>query len=689
MTAPSPLLLMNDVRAILPVDASLTVTRGALVAVTGASGYVGARLVPALLEAGYRVRCLARDERKVHARPWSSANGVECMRCSLEDRASVTHALRDCDAAYYLVHSMLSAGNSFADRDQAYARTFGLAAREAGVGRLIYLGGLGEMGPGLSAHLASRRHVEEALRSGGVPLTTLRAAMIIGSGSASFEILRYLVERLPVMVTPRWVRTESQPIGIRDVVRYLVETLRTPESAGRDLDIGGADIVRYDELMRAVAEELGLRPRVVLPVSVLSPGLSSRWIHLVTPIDRRLARPLAEGLRNRLVCRNDDAERLMPGPLLSSRDAIARAVAVQRAGRSPSSWSDAGAMPGDPSWAGGTEFHDRRERLVWAPIEQVFETLSAIGGDNGYFAARTLWRLRGALDRLVGGPGLRRGRRNARELRFGDAVDFWRVTGIVPGRRLELTAEMRLPGEARLVWELEPRPGGRTLVTQTATFRPRGVAGLAYWWSVWPVHGRVFESMVRGLAQHAESAESTLAGPPLSRPTRGLRLHRRETVVPLGIDETFAFFGDARNLDAITPPWVGFRILTPTPVDMRAGTLIDYSIRIHGVPVRWRTEITAWDPPHHFIDVQRRGPYRWWHHDHRFEPCAEGTRVIDEVEYAAPAGALLHPLFVDRDVRRIFDHRQARLRAILSRPRSPTESRAREADMACAAVTPA
>lgn len=656
-------LSMNDLR--------LLIEPGERVAVAGASGYVGGRLVPLLLAAGYSVRCLARDERKARARPWSGEPGIEVVRCSLDNPAEVREALRGCAAAYYLVHAMMSSGPKFATVDEVLARTFGLAASEAGVRRLIYLGGLGDEAEGLSQHLASRRGVESALRAAGVPVTTLRAAMLIGAGSASFEILRYLVERLPVMVTPRWVRTESQPIAIRDALHYLIACLGTPETSGLTLDIGGPDVLSYNQLMRIMAKELGLPRRLVIPVGVLTPGLSSRWIHLVTPISHRLARPLAEGLRNRMVCSDDRAVRLMRAPLLGAREAIAHAVADHRAGNTPTFWSDAGVMPGDPAWAGGTEFHDRRERLAWAPREAVFAALSQIGGSRGYFAASLLWRIRGILDRLVGGPGLRRGRRDPRELRFGDAVDFWRVTGLDPGRSVELTAEMRLPGEARLRWRLEPRPGGRTLVEQTATFRPRGLSGLAYWWSVLPLHGPVFDGMLRGLCQAAEAAGP---GPPAARPRGPLTLLRVESTVPRTQDDTFAFFSDARNLDRLTPSSVSFRILTPTPIAMRVGALIDYRIRVRGVPLRWRTRIEAWEPPHRFIDVQLNGPYRWWHHEHRFEPCSEGTRVIDEVEYAAPFRRLTHPLIVRRDVDRIFRYRAQALGRELGPLPSPKPS---------------
>jgi uncharacterized protein YbjT (DUF2867 family) len=378
------------------------------IAVTGATGYVGGRLVPRLLDAGYAVRCLARSPRKLDGRSWRGAPGVEVVACDLDDPIATAAALRGCDAAFYLVHSMIAAGADYAARDRAMAASFASAAAAAGVGRIIYLGGLGELGEGLSEHLASRREVEAALARSPVPVTTLRAAMIIGSGSASFEILRYLVERLPVMVTPRWVHTECQPIAIRDVLYYLVECLSVPATTGRTLDLGAPEVLTYADLIRIMAEERGLLRRRILPVPVLTPRLSSYWIHLVTPIGHAIARPLAEGLKNRVVCRDDEARRLMPRPPLAVREAIRAALVRVDRRDVETTWSMAGPIPGDPDWAGGKVFRDRRERVIAAPPSAVFRAVCRIGGGNGWYAADFLWRLRGWLDRLVGGPGLRR-----------------------------------------------------------------------------------------------------------------------------------------------------------------------------------------------------------------------------------------------------------------------------------------
>lgn len=478
------------------------------VLVTGASGYIGGRLVPWLLAAGHRVRCLAREPRKLDSRPWAGDPKVEVVGCDVGQREQLVRVMGGCGPAYYLVHSMMAAGRAYRERDRILAKTFTEAAAEARLERIIYLGGLGETGAHLSEHLASRREVEAVLALGSAPVTVFRAAMIIGSGSASFEILRYLVERLPVMVTPRWVNTESQPIAIRNVLHYLVTCLETPETVGRTFDIGGADVMTYREIMQVMAEALGLRKRLILPVPVLTPRLSSLWIHLVTPLSRRIARPLAEGLRNRVVCRDDSAARLMPQRLLTLREAIDAALHRMRAHDIETAWFDAGPMPGDPDWAGGKVFVDQRSTEVSAPVEVAFGVVSRIGGDQGYYAADWLWRLRGRMDRLIGGPGLRRGRRHPDRLAYGEALDFWRVTSVEPDHYLELRAEMRLPGVAMLAFEVRPgEPGGRTCtLIQTARFKPKGLLGLAYWDAVLPLHRLVFSGMLKGIRHAAESS---------------------------------------------------------------------------------------------------------------------------------------------------------------------------------------
>ncbi len=472
--------------------------------VTGATGYIGGRLVPRLLDQGYGVRALARDPRKIAGRPWAGKHGLEIVVGDVSDTERTALSMEGCAAASYLVHSMLAAGKEYARHDRDLAHSFARAARESGVKRIIYLGGLGETGDGLSEHLASRRDVEKALASTGIPVTVLRAAMIIGSGSASFEILRYLVERLPAMVTPRWVETEAQPIAVRNVLHYLVGVLAREETVGRTLDIGGPEVLSYREIMQTMAEVRGLRKRWIVPVPVLTPRLSSLWIHLVTPASHRIAMPLAEGLRNRVVCRDDLAQRLIPQKLLTVRESIEEALGRMEAGDVETSWSDAGLMPGDPDWAGGTVFTDVQWLDLDVPADAAYRAVCRVGGRNGWYAADKLWRLRGFVDRLLGGPGLGRGRRDPERIGYGDALDFWRVTGLEKNRRLELRAEMKLPGVAQLDFQIDDRkdrPGCR--LTQTARFIPKGLGGLLYWFSVLPFHRFVFRGMLHGIARNA------------------------------------------------------------------------------------------------------------------------------------------------------------------------------------------
>jgi uncharacterized protein YbjT (DUF2867 family) len=479
--------------------------------VTGATGYIGGRLVPLLLEAGYRVRCLARDPRKLQSRAWSQDDRVEIVQGDVGDK-DLASKMTGCGPAYYLVHSMMVSGAGYPKEDSRLAESFAHSAAAADCERILYLGGLGETGDGLSDHLQSRRDVEAALATGQVPLTCFRAAMIIGAGSASFEILRYLVERLPVMVTPRWVQTECQPIGVRNVLQYLISALPEPRTVGETLDIGGPDVLTYRELMQVMAECLGLRRRLIVSVPVLTPKLSSLWIHLVTPLSHRIARPLAEGLRNRVVCRDDRALNLMPQPLFDIRQAIEAALGILEAGGVETSWSDAGPIPGDPDWAGGTLYVDEREREVAVPPRYVFRAVCRLGGTHGWYTANILWRIRGWIDRLLGGPGLRRGRRDAETLAFGDAVDFWRVTGFEKGHLLELRAEMKVPGDAWLGFRIDPVDGApeRCKLVQEARFKPFGLAGIIYWYSVLPFHGFIFNGMINGIAKAAEelAAES-------------------------------------------------------------------------------------------------------------------------------------------------------------------------------------
>ncbi|MFH9979124.1 SDR family oxidoreductase [Streptomyces sp. NPDC017179] len=491
--------------------------------VTGATGYIGGRLVPELLDAGNRVRCLARSPGKLRDHPWAAR--TEVVRGDVTDPESVAAALRDVDVAYYLVHA-LGTGKDFEETDRRAARLFGERARAAGVRRIVYLGGLTPAGVPereLSPHLRSRAEVGRILLASGVPTTVLRAAVIIGSGSASFEMLRYLTERLPVMVTPSWVGTRIQPIAVRDVLRVLVAGARMPDDVNRAFDIGGPDVLTYRDMMLRYAAVAGLPRRVIVPVPVLTPRLSSHWIGLVTPVPAAIARPLAESLRHEVVCREHDILRYVPDPPghpIGFDEAVRLALQRVRDAQVTTRWSSASVpgapsdpLPTDPDWAGGSLYTDRRERTVDAPPEALWRVVEGIGGDHGWYSFPLAWALRGGLDRLAGGVGLRRGRRDAQRLRAGDSLDFWRVEEIEPGRLLRLRAEMRLPGLAWLEMCVGTDAEGRTLYRQRAVFHPHGLLGHAYWWSVSPFHAVVFGGMARNIAGAAvEQARLACSG---------------------------------------------------------------------------------------------------------------------------------------------------------------------------------
>src|SRR5512141_2629798 len=385
--------------------------------VTGATGYVGARLVTRLLAKGYRVRATGRSLHRLRNRPWATHPGVELFPADALDPTSIAKACEGCAAAYYLVHSMMPGEVEFEEKDREAARNMARAAGDAGMSRLIYLGGLSEENPALSRHLRSRSEVAEILSAGKTTVTTLRAAMILGAGSASFEILRYLVDRLPVIITPKWVSTECQPIGIRNVLDYLVGCLEAPATVGGTFDIGGPEVVTYRDLMRTYAREAGLPPRLVIPVLVLSPRLSSYWIHLVTPVHAEVAQPLAEGLSNRVICGDTRIRDLIPVELSTCREAIRAALGPRNFrfldADHPPGWVpwETYRYPGDPPWAGGTFYQDTLRLYVRATPAEVWEQIEALGGKNGWYSMDWLWSLRGFLDRLCGGVGMRRGER--------------------------------------------------------------------------------------------------------------------------------------------------------------------------------------------------------------------------------------------------------------------------------------
>ncbi|GAB3460202.1 SDR family oxidoreductase [Streptomonospora sediminis] len=484
------------------------------VVVTGATGYIGGRLVPELLQAGHRVRCLARSPRKLRDFPWRAE--VEAVQGDVLERADLDRALESADAAFYLVHAMGSDAG-FAARDLDAARTFAAAAEGAGVRRIVYLGGLNPPDQKLSAHLRSREQVGEIFLNSAVPSAVLRAAVILGSGSASFEMLRYLTERLPVMTTPRWVFSRVQPIAVRDVLRQLVKALELPEETNRTFDVGGPEVLTYAEMIQRFASLAAVRPRLVIPVPVLSPGLSSLWVGLVTPVPGSLARPLIESVRHDAVCReNDLADQLGDHDRLGFDEAVALALRCVGEARVATRWSSAAwpsapsdPLPTDPHWSGGSLYVDEREHGVAASHEDLWKVIEAIGGEHGWYSWPLAWNARGWLDRVAGGVGLRRGRRHPTRLRVGDPVDFWRVEELERGELLRLRAEMLLPGLAWLELRAEQRNQG-TVYRQRALFHPRGLIGQLYWWGVYPFHGLVFGSMARNIAAEAESAP---AGP--------------------------------------------------------------------------------------------------------------------------------------------------------------------------------
>jgi uncharacterized protein YbjT (DUF2867 family) len=487
--------------------------------VTGATGYIGGRLVPELLAAGHRVRVMTRSPDRIRDHPWSHL--VEVVRADAGDAGQVATACAGVDVVYYLIHA-LGSGAEFEEIDRRTARVMADAVRRAGVGRLVYLGALQPEDEELSPHLRSRTEVAEILLASGVPTAVLRAAVVLGSGSASFEMLRYLTERLPVMVTPRWVHSLIQPIAVRDVLRYLVGCARLPASVHRCFDVGGPDVMNYAEMMQRYAVVAGLPRRRILPVPLFTPSLSSHWVGLITPVPSGIARPLVESLRNTVVCAEHDIAEYVPDPpegLLGFDEAVRLAVQRVHDSAVATRWASASVpgapsdpLPTDPDWAGGSLYVDDRTRVTPAAPDAVWRVVEGIGGSAGWYSFPLAWEVRGRLDRAVGGVGLRRGRRDPRRLYVGDALDFWRVEALEPGRLLRLRAEMRVPGLAWLEFHVEhgdPENGGGTVLRQRATFAPRGLAGHLYWWAIAVFHGVVFGGMIRGVARAAEDGDQT------------------------------------------------------------------------------------------------------------------------------------------------------------------------------------
>jgi uncharacterized protein YbjT (DUF2867 family)/uncharacterized protein YndB with AHSA1/START domain len=478
-----------------------------LILVTGATGYIGGRLVPRLLELGYGVRCLVRDPARLQGRPWQDE--VEIVAGDVLQPASLLSAMQGVHTAYYLVHS-LAGGSDFHQRDITAASHFGAAAHAAGIERIIYLGGLAEASPGLSEHLRSRQQTGQALRSSGVPVTEFQAGVIVGAGSLSFEMIRYLTERVPVMVCPRWVYTRTQPISISDVLAYLTAALEVPESSGRIIEIGGSEIVTYGEMMTIYAEVRGLK-RWMVPVPVLTPRLSSYWVNLVTPIPAAIARPLVEGLRSENVVKDPLARSLFPQiEPVSYRVAVDRSLAKLQASDIETTWSDAlittqGDVPPVTMTTHEGMIIEHRQRLVAAPPENVYRVVMGLGGKRGWFYMHWAWEIRGFLDWMLGGVGMRRGRRDPEYLRVGDALDFWRVEAVEPDHLLRLRAEMKVPGKAWLQFQITPRQDGQTLLAQTAFFASKGLFGWLYWYGLYPLHSLIFSGLIDQIAHRSAS----------------------------------------------------------------------------------------------------------------------------------------------------------------------------------------
>ena len=494
--------------------------------VTGGTGYVGARLIPRLLEAGHTVRALARSPERLLCRPWGRHPNIEIASGDALDREAFVHAAQGCGTAYYLIHSMNAAKGRFAQADRTAARNMVAAAQANQLARIIYLGGLGEQDhEALSKHLKSRHEVERILMHSSVPVTNLRAAMILGAGSASFEMLRYLVDRLPVMITPRWVSTPCQPISIRNVLEYLEGALAAPGTVGQTLDIGGTEIVTYRDLIQIYAQEAGLRKRLIIPVPVLTPWLSAKWVHLVTPVPASIAQPLAEGLSIPVICRDHRIRSMVPVDLIDTRLAIRTALDRIRQAKVDTCWFDGGgALPpewatcGDADYTGGTILSDAYRIVLEAAADSVWDTLQQIGGRNGWYFAQPLWRLRGMLDRALGGPGLRRGRRDPVDLRVGDGLDFWRVIALEPPSRMLLLAEMKTPGDALLEFNIRPQGTDRIVLEMVARFLPRGLAGILYWYALLPAHRWLFEGMLETVARR--TGKRVIEGPEAFEPDK-------------------------------------------------------------------------------------------------------------------------------------------------------------------------
>jgi uncharacterized protein YbjT (DUF2867 family)/ligand-binding SRPBCC domain-containing protein len=577
------------------------------VLLTGATGYIGGHLLRSLEEGGRLVRCLARRPAEVVA----TRSTTEVVQGDCLDEASLDPAFTGVHVAYYLVHSM-AAGPRYSELDRRAAANFGRAAAMAGVRRIIYLGGLADDIASLSPHLKSRADTGEALRAGGVPVIEFRASVVVGAGSLSFEMIRALVERLPVMVCPRWVDTPTQPIAISDVVSYLAAALDLPDSRGTVFEIGGPDVVSYGDIMRRYARLRGLR-RLLLPVPVLTPRLSGLWLALVTPAQAQIGRALVEGLKNATVVRSEAARRtfaIRPMPLLAALEA-----AVDEPG---SHWKI-----------------DSRVVDVDVPPAEAFAPVRRIGGAAGWYYGDWLWNMRSLLDRSLGGVGMNRGRRDPEHCVAGDVIDGWRVEVCESDRRLRLAAELRLPGRGWLEFDVAPLGNGqRSRIRQTAIFDPRGVIGRLYWYAVLPFHALLFHGLLLRIAGRAEAR---------------VRQERVETftyrsIVPGNAAEVFRWHEGPDALAALLPSGGLVRIDRRTG-GVGDGDIVVLSLGLGPLRMRWHARHFGYVRDREFSDEQVRGPFRSWRHRHRVEPRGAGQCLYeDHIEYAVPGGALLQRL---------------------------------------------
>ena len=470
----------------------------AVVTVFGASGYIGSNLIPELLKVGHKVRAVARNKEILSGRSWL---GVDLFEADLLDSATLSAPLQGTDIAVYLVHSM-AAGSKFQNLDRTAALNFSKEAEKHGVSRIIYLGGIQPPDEKASTHLLSRAETGDCLRMGSVPVTELRAGMVVGAGSAAFEVIRDIVYHLPVMITPRWVSSRSQPIALDDLLWYLVQVAGSNETIGNVYALVGPEVLRYKDLIQYFAEEVGLK-RYLIPVPIISPRLSSYWLDLVTAVPANVARPLVDGLKHDLLASGKEIQQILPRKLISYRDAIHIAMENEKLTEMPARWTEGaihfGGLRQDNSFYSKKEI---AQEDVGVKPEALWKHVSALGGDSGWHAFNWLWKTRGVIDRLFGGIGMRRGRRHPTAIRVGDTIDFWRVVSVEYGRRLTLIAEMKLPGSAVLEFEVEETQNGSRLTT-TAYFHPAGVLGLLYWYVLTPVHPFIFRGMTRALAKKA------------------------------------------------------------------------------------------------------------------------------------------------------------------------------------------